>query len=103
MRGKLLFEPSDSSRVTIIGDYSDREDNGQATPHLPGTTYSTRGFTGVAPLGSLPPAIVPYCTLDSRSDRCPAPSEYGPRHGGGLSAQHAPVFGFTKLVSIIYL
>src|SRR3546814_18836300 len=62
MRGKLLFEPSDSSRVTIIGDYSDREDNGQATPQLPGTTYSTRGFTGVAPLGSIPPAIVPYCT-----------------------------------------
>src|SRR3546814_16807381 len=65
-RGKLLFEPSDSSRVTIIGDYSDREDNGQATPQLPGTTYSTRGFTGVAPLGSIPPAIVPYCTLESR-------------------------------------
>src|SRR3546814_6780877 len=70
MRGKLLFEPSDSSRVTIIGDYSDREDNGQATPQLPGTTYSTRGFTGVAPLGSIPPAIVPYCTLESRYDRC---------------------------------
>src|SRR3546814_6697144 len=68
MRGKLLFEPSDSSRVTIIGDYSDREDNGQATPQLPGTTYSTRGFTGVAPLGSIPPAIVPYCTLESRSE-----------------------------------
>src|SRR3546814_6960523 len=27
MRGKLLFEPSDSSRVTILGDYSDREAN----------------------------------------------------------------------------
>src|SRR3546814_7715122 len=36
MRGKLLFEPSDSSRVTIIGDYSDREDNGQETPQVPG-------------------------------------------------------------------
>src|SRR3546814_17401016 len=75
MRGKLLFEPSDSSRVTIIGDYSDREDNGQATPQLPGTTYSTRGFTGVAPLGSIPPAIVPYCTLESRYDRCSDTSE----------------------------
>src|SRR3546814_10677705 len=81
MRGKLLFEPSDSSRVTIIGDYSDREDNGQATPQLPGTTYPTRGFTGVASLGSILPAIVTYCLLESRYDRCSDTSEYGHRQG----------------------
>src|SRR3546814_4767 len=69
-------------------------------PQLPGTTYSTRGFTGVAPLGSIPPAIVPYCTLESRYDRCSDTSEYGRRHGGGLSAQIDRDFGFAKLVSI---
>src|SRR3546814_1211288 len=40
------------------------------------------------------------CTLESRYDRCSDTSEYGRRHGGGLSAQIDRDFGFAKLVSI---
>src|SRR3546814_5473255 len=45
VRGKLLFQPSESTDISLIGDYSDREDNGQARQPLPGTTYRSEEHT----------------------------------------------------------
>src|SRR3546814_15345834 len=66
VRGKLLFQPSESTDISLIGDYSDREDNGQARQPLPGTTYSNRGIGGVGLPGPIPPAIIPYCDVRRR-------------------------------------
>src|SRR3546814_10731759 len=87
VRGKLLFQPSESTDISLIGDYSDREDNGQARQPLPGTTYSNRGIGGVGLPGPIPPAIIPYCDVRSRYDNCSSISEYNRSRGGGVSAQ----------------
>src|SRR3546814_19377733 len=76
VRGKLLFQPSESTDISLIGDYSDREDNGQARQTLPGTTYSNRGIGGVGLPGPIPTAIIPYCDVRSRYDTGSRISEY---------------------------
>src|SRR3546814_152214 len=100
VRGKLLFQPSESTDISLIGDYSDREDNGQARQPLPGTTYSNRGIGGVGLPGPIPPAIIPYCDVRSRYDNCSSISEYNRSRGGGVSAQINHDFGFAKFASI---
>ena len=100
IRGKVLIKPAADTSITIIGDYNNRADVGQVFQQLPGTTYSTRGVTGVAPAGTIPPAIIPYCTTPSRYDSCSSFPESEKRQGGGVSAQLDHDFNFAKLVLI---
>lgn len=109
-RGKLLIEPSADTKITIIGDYTDKEDTGAPTRQLPGTTYSNRGVAGTVgtfvglrpPLtpGTIPISVIPVCSLTSRYDGCSSVNTYNRYHGGGVSAQIDHNFDFAKLVSI---
>src|SRR3546814_17833569 len=58
LRGKLLFQPSADTNITLIGDFRDREDRGQVFTLLQGTVLSPRGITGTVgtKVPFLPPA-----------------------------------------------
>jgi iron complex outermembrane recepter protein len=93
VRGKLLWQPSSDTDITLIADYSDRQDTGQAYQPLPGTTYSTRGV-------ATPVASIPICKLPSRYDTCNGDKDYDIYRGGGVSGEIDHQFGFAKFVSI---
>src|SRR3546814_12859921 len=79
LRGKLLFQPSADTNITLIGDFMDREDRGQVFTLLPGTVLSTRGITGTvgtivpfpppAQPATLPLQTVPSCETGSAACR----------------------------------
>ena len=86
VRGKLLFQPGSNTDITLIGDYTDREDNlGAYFSPLPGTT--------VNPLVSY---VMPPSVYDSYNND----ESLNLYKGGGASVSIAHEFGFGKLQSI---
>jgi iron complex outermembrane recepter protein len=107
VRGKILIQPSDTTDITFIADYTDKEDLGQAYQPLPGTSYSNRGVFGTvgtsfgAFVGTIPVAPIAECGELGRYDSC---LQAGQSHthfkGGGVSAELDHEFDFAKFVSI---
>lgn len=84
LRGKLLFEPTAGTEITLIGDYLDREDSGANYQPYPGTKFSYPGFGPVT----------------SRFDTYAGTPGYNSFKGGGVSLEVDQELGFAKLVSI---
>lgn len=83
-RGKLLFEPSDDTTITIAGDYLDRAANLHALHPTPGTSF-------ILPLGPLGSPRDYYSNVDST---------YKLKSGGAsLTVEHKLTFATIKSVS----
>lgn len=84
-RGKILFEPTDATTFTLIGDYMDRSDNlGAYYRPYPGTSL---GFPGYIPTSSVYDSDANYDSLNTFK-------------GGGVSLSAGHEFGDVKLASI---
>lgn len=84
LRGKLLFEPSPDTSITLIGDYLDRKL----------FTYSSVSYPGTAFILPLP------APLPRRQDVYSSIDPYATFSGGGASVTIEQQFDFAKLVSI---
>lgn len=84
VRGKLLFEPDDRTALTLIGDYTDREQYAEAFQPYPGTALSYPGL----------------CVLKSKYDSCGGVDGRVGFQGGGGSMTIDHDLGFAKLLSI---
>lgn len=84
LRGKVLFEPTSDTEVTVIGDYMDRKDRTYSFVPYPGTSF-----------------IVPVAgPLTSRYDTYSPIEPYTAFRGGGVSLTVDHDFGFANFVSI---
>lgn len=84
VRGKLLFQPTDRTSITLIGDYMDRRAQSNSFQPLPGTAFTLPGARPV----------------DSRYDTRAGSDPYATFEGGGASLSIEQDLGFAKLVSI---
>lgn len=84
VRGKLLFEPADGTRVTLIGDYMDREAQALSFRPLLGTKFSLPGFG----------------PSESRYDTYAGVDPFGNFQGGGVSLTIDHELDFARFVSI---
>ncbi|WP_375402976.1 TonB-dependent receptor [uncultured Sphingomonas sp.] len=84
IRGKLLFEPTDQTSITLAGDYLDRDANLHALHPTPGTSF-------VLPLGPLGSRRDYYSNVNSNFKL-----ESG---GGSLKIEHELDFATVKSVS----
>jgi outer membrane receptor protein involved in Fe transport len=84
VRGKLLIEPSDSTTVTMIGDYADKK-------------QLTNSFQPYQGLPLLFPGTGP---LDSVYDSYAGADSFNGFKGGGVSVKIEQALGFADLVSI---
>jgi iron complex outermembrane recepter protein len=107
VRGKILVRPSDDTDITVIADYTDKEDLGQAYVPLPGTSFSNRGVFGTVGtsfgpfVGTIPVTPIPECGALGPYDNCLRAGESHTRFkGGGVSAEIGHQFDFAKFVSI---
>lgn len=94
LRGKLLFQPSDATRILLSVDYIDRSQLGLTFVPYKGTVFGYEGLT--RPDGSLitlPPLKNDYDTYAQNDGRIAF-------HGGGASLTIDQQLGFAKLVSI---
>ena len=93
-RGKFLFEPTNGTRVTLIGDYINRSQHAFSFQPYPGTEF---GFFGLKrPDGS----IVTHGTYKSIYDTYAGFDPTLKFHGGGASLTVEQDVGFAKLVAI---
>lgn len=84
LRGKLLFQPSDRTDITLIGEYLDREDSGANYIPYEGTTLAYPGFGPVT----------------NPRDSYAGTEGYNAFENGAVSLQFDHDFDFAKLVSI---
>lgn len=84
VRGKLVFEPTPDTSVTLIGDYMDRRTRTYTFVPYPGTAFS------VPIAGPAPGKQDTYSQIDP----------YAAFEGGGVSLTVDHDLGFAKLVSI---
>ncbi|WP_174278743.1 TonB-dependent receptor [Sphingomonas bacterium] len=84
VRGKLLFEPDARTAITLIGDYTNREQYAEAFQPYPGTRLSYPGL----------------CVLRSKYDSCGGLDGRVGFKGGGASVTIDRELSFAKLLSI---